>query len=178
MQEILLLNPENVSEGEAATYSIRNAARAVVTDADGLIGLLHVTNEGYFKLPGGGFEGSEDVMSALARECREELGCDVRVTGEIGIVTEYRKKFRLKQISHCFTAEVVGEKGSPAFDEGELAHGFETKWLIMQDLRAVLGNADSVSDESRYEAELYMLPRDRTIFEAAQEANSTFHESD
>jgi ADP-ribose pyrophosphatase YjhB (NUDIX family) len=169
MKEILLLNPENVSEDEVATYDIRHAARAVVTDADGLVALLHVGNDGYYKLPGGGFEGSEDVRAALARECLEEIGCEVRITGEIGIVTEYRKRFGLKQISYCYTAEAVGEKHAPAFDESERQRGFEVCWVAKNGALSKLQNQDALVEEPIfYEAGLYILPRDRAIFGVAQ----------
>lgn len=168
MKEILLLNPENVSEEEVASYEIREAARAVVTDADGLVALLHVGNDGYYKLPGGGFEGSEDVRAALARECLEEIGCEVRITGEIGIVTEYRKRFGLKQISYCYTAEVVGEKHTPAFDESERQRGFEACWVTMDQAAALLRGTDAIAEESVYEAGSYILPRDRAIFEVVR----------
>ncbi|NTW30500.1 MAG: NUDIX domain-containing protein [Candidatus Moranbacteria bacterium] len=168
MKEILLLNPENVSEEEVATYDVRHAARAVVTDADGLIALLHVGNDGYYKLPGGGFEGSEDAMAALARECLEEIGCEVRIAGEVGIVTEYRKRFKLKQISYCYTAEVVGQKRLPAFDESERQRGFETCWVTANEAAVLLRGTDAIAEESVYEAGSYILPRDREILEAVR----------
>lgn len=138
MEEIILLNPENVTAEEAGAYRIREAARAVVVDERGTIALLYVARDNYYKLPGGGIEGSEDSIAALKRECQEEIGCEIEVSGEIGLITEYRKKFSLKQISYCYVAKVSGEKKIPEFTNDEIEHGFEVVWLTFDDAKAAL----------------------------------------
>ena len=82
MEQLLLLNPEYASEEEAAQYPVREAARAVVMDAENNVALLRVANKNYYKLPGGGIEVGEDRISALKRECLEEIGCSIEVVGE------------------------------------------------------------------------------------------------
>src|SRR3989344_281313 len=114
MRLIKVLNPENVSEDEVATFAFRNAARAIVYDQDGNVGILNVSKQKYHKLPGGGIEQGENIESALKRECREELGCDIKVNREVGQIVEYRKIFRLKQTSFCYSATGIGEKGMPS----------------------------------------------------------------
>lgn len=84
MEQLAVLNPENVTEEEARDYSVREAVRAVVIDENNLIALLHVAEKQYYKLPGGGIEGTEDKATALARECLEEIGSGIEVVGEIG----------------------------------------------------------------------------------------------
>jgi 8-oxo-dGTP pyrophosphatase MutT (NUDIX family) len=76
MKEIAFLNPENVTEDEVKTYSVREAARAVVLDDDNNVALLHATATDYYKLPGGGLDDDVDKIVALKRECIEEIGCD------------------------------------------------------------------------------------------------------
>jgi hypothetical protein len=50
MKQLAIINPEHVSEEEVKTYATREAARAIVIDAEGKIALLHVSNKGYYKL--------------------------------------------------------------------------------------------------------------------------------
>ena len=129
MEQLLLLNPEYASEEEAAQYPVREAARAIVLDADKNVALLRVANKNYYKLPGGGIENGEDRTAALQRECMEEIGCSVEIVGEVGSVVEYRKMFGIKQISYCYVARVKGEKGTPALTPEELSAGFEPVWI-------------------------------------------------
>ena len=165
MKQLTLINPENVSEHEVKSYTERKAVRAVVIDENKLIALLHVSKEGYYKLPGGGTEGSEDRITALRRECKEEIGCDIEVVQEIGVVIEYRKMFHLKQTSYCFLAKVKGQKGKPGFMEDEIAEGFREAWLPYEKaLQAIIQ-----SKAKSFEASAYMVPRDIFFLKAVRE---------
>lgn len=109
-------------------YEIRKAVRAILTDGNSQIALLHVTKYGYHKLPGGGLEENEDVVLALKRELKEEVGCDANIKGEIGFTTELWDDYKEFQQSFCYFAQVTGEIGRPEFTENELKHGFEVVW--------------------------------------------------
>ena len=164
MRQLLLLNPENATEEEVAGYAVREAARAVVVDADKKVALLRVANKNCYKLPGGGIEIGEDCMAALQRECLEEIGCNVEVVREVGSVVEYRKMFGIKQISYCYVAKVRGEKGTPALTPEEKAAGFEPVWLSYEEaLRLMSG-----SDAAGYEGKEYIVPRDTLLLREAR----------
>lgn len=156
MNRILLINPEGATEEEVATYRVREAARAVVFDAENNIALLQVSNWNYYKLPGGGLEGSEDMKVALQHECLEEIGCEVEVVGEVGSLIEYRKMFGLKQISYCYLAKVKGEKGKPNFTEDEISGGFEQIWVPFEKALELMKGSDVTDPEGK----LYIVPRD------------------
>lgn len=165
MKLIKLINPENVSEEEVKNYRTREAGRAVVIDEDNKVALLHVSKENYYKLPGGGIEAGEDKMSALYRECREEIGCDIEVINEIGFIVEYRKIFNLKQTSHCFLAKIKGQKGTPDFTDSEKEKGFEVVWLPYEKAIRALYESKAVS----VEGSSYIVPRDLAFIEEAKE---------
>jgi 8-oxo-dGTP diphosphatase len=128
MSVIATINPESLSPETVATFTVRQAARAVVFREDGRIALLHVKAHAYHKLPGGGIEPGEDIAAALVRECLEEIGCDIYIGESLGEVHEYRERFTQHQISYCFTARVAGVVGVPKFTEDEQADGFALEW--------------------------------------------------
>lgn len=162
MNALPILNPEGVMEEELKGFKRREAVRAIVTDGDGNVALLHATKYNYYKLPGGGVEVGEDFETALRRECKEEIGCEIEVVGEVASLTEYRKQFLLNQTSYCYVARVVGEKGEPALVEEEIAHGMVTVWVLLAEARMlVAGSALNV-----YEAS-YMVARDVALIDAA-----------
>ena len=166
MKNLSTLNPENVSDEELKTYPIREAARAVVSDGEGNVALLHVANKNYYKIPGGGIDEGEDHMTALKRECGEEIGCDIEVTGEIGVITEWRRFETLKQISYCYTARVKGDKCEPDFTEEELTDGFEVVWLSYEKALETLRNSQTQTNE--LEGRDYIVPRDTTFLSLAR----------
>lgn len=129
----------------------RVAGRIVVFDTDGKVGLFHATAFGYHKLPGGGAERDEDALSAAIRETREEIGCEVTNVRELGAIEEYRSRFSLHQISHCFIANLAGEKGAPALEEEEITHGFETVWMDLDNAIVTVAAERGIDDyESKF----------------------------
>lgn len=163
MKQIKLINIRNVSDDEADKYSTREAARAIVFDDKNFIALLHATKTHYYKLPGGGIEKGETKEEALKRECLEEIGCNVEIIKELGFTVEYRKEFDLKQISYCYIAKLVGEKGTPNLEKDEAEEGFKTVWVTLKDaMEKVKESEPTVVDGP------YMVSRDLALLKAAQ----------
>ncbi|MDD5750592.1 MAG: NUDIX domain-containing protein [Candidatus Pacebacteria bacterium] len=129
MRLLKIINPEKVDEKEISDWEQRKAARAVVFDEEGNIGLLYVRNRNYYKIAGGGVEEGEDIKTALDRECEEELGVEVEILDEVGEITEYRRRFVLKQTSYCFLAKANSKKKGANFTDQEKEKGFEVLWL-------------------------------------------------
>ena len=127
-------------------YKERRASRAIVFDKENKVALLHVTKKHYHKLPGGGIEDGESMEVALRRELLEEIGCSVGNVRELGIIEEYRNISPVHQLSYCFLAELVGEKGVRHLEEGEIADGFETVWLSLEDAIKTLEGDAPVED--------------------------------
>lgn len=149
-------------------YKERVAARAIVFDRDGNIALLHATKKNYHKLPGGGVEVGEDIETGLARELLEEIGCVAENLRELGIIEEYRNKFDLHQLSHCFLADLSGGMGVPDLEEDEIAEGFETVWMNLEDSIRTLEKEIGIDD---YTAK-FMCLRDLTFLKEAQKSTT------
>ncbi len=124
-------------EADGMCSETREAARAVALDDEGRIPILYVGKHGYHKLPGGGIESGEDVMQALAREMKEETGCSIEVTGEVGTIVEYRTEWHIKQTSYCYLAKITS-KGETAFDDGEKEKDFKLVWMTLDQAIAAL----------------------------------------
>ncbi len=164
MQLIATINPEQTTEQESKTYQIREAVRAVVTDEQNNLAILHVTNHQYYKLPGGGINPGENKLTALKRECLEEIGCEIEITAELGKIIEYRKMWQLQQISYCYLAKITGPKGLASFTKKELADGFQQLWLPYSDALSLVSTNQALNSEGKN----YIVPRDTLILELAK----------
>jgi len=170
MKLLKTINPEKVDENNIPGWEYRKAARAVVFDNDNKTGLLHVSSENYYKLPGGGIEEGEDIKIALDRECEEELGVRVEVLKEIGSIIKYRAQFKLHQTSYCFLAKTSSEKNAPNFTKEEKLSGFEIVWVEPKEALHLL-NLKQTSD---YEGK-FIEERDSCFLnEALKEAKISF----
>ena len=152
-----------VTPGKPTKWKFRRAARAVIFDKDGKVGLLYVSKLGYYKLPGGGIENSEAIEEALERECLEEIGCNVIVKEEIGQVVEYRNKITTEQESLCYIAEVVGEKGEPNLEQDEREAGFQSVWVDIDEALKLVENSKPTSYDGPF-----IVIRDLVFLEKAK----------
>ena len=145
-------------------FNLRHAARAIVLNTKGEVALLKVNTYGYHKLPGGGVESGEDMELALERELLEEIGCRAEVIGEVGEIIEYRDKWSLKQISHCYLAKQIGVSQSPSFTQSEIDEGFEIVWANTIDTAIDLLEQDQPQN---YDG-LFIQRRDTQLLKAAR----------
>ncbi|OGF20767.1 hypothetical protein A2316_04130 [Candidatus Falkowbacteria bacterium RIFOXYB2_FULL_38_15] len=111
-------------------YRLRKASRAIIFNDKNEIAIQFASKYNYHKLPGGGLDKGENTPEALRREIKEEVGCEIEIGDEIGIIIEYRNQLDLLQVSYCYLAKLVGEVGKPAWEEGEIEEGFESVWML------------------------------------------------
>ena len=143
-------------------YGERRTARALVFDGRHRVALLHATKKDYHKLPGGGIEEGEDIIEALKRECLEEIGCNIENVRELGIIEEYRNVFKMHQVSYCFIADLIGEKGQNHLEADEAADGFEPEWMSLDDAVKTLEREAAIE---HYEGRFIRL-RDLTFLQS------------
>lgn len=137
--ELLREIKDNEFPDDESILKIREASRAVLFDKNGLIPLLFVSKYNYHKLPGGGIDKGENKAKALIRECFEEVGSEIEITGEVGKIIEFRSKWSLKQISYCYYGKIIS-KGNPDFTQKELRQGFKIMWRFLKDAISMVEN--------------------------------------
>jgi 8-oxo-dGTP pyrophosphatase MutT (NUDIX family) len=163
MKLLKLLNDENITEKEVENFKHRRAVRVIAFDTDGKIALVHAKIRNYYTLPGGGVEEGETLEEGAIREVKEEAGCAVKITGEVGIVKEYLKAKELINETFCYVADVLGDKGKLNLLSYEIEEGMEVIWV---DINEAIKLLESTSEISLYATPLqvkYTKTRDITF---------------
>lgn len=120
---------------------IRNAARALIV-RDGAVLLLRKEYEDgtvRFALPGGAQEEGETLESTLQRECEEEIGVPVAMTGLVYLAEYFRRRTSQKnQIRHLleclFRCEVPADY-QPRNGHRPDKHQVGVEWLALDRLQ-------------------------------------------
>lgn len=96
----------------------RNIARAIVYDDNGIFYFVRAERDDDFgkatliETAGGGVEQGEDLLNAVQRELKEELGVSVEVICKIGVVSDYYNLIHRHNINNYFLCKIklFGEK--------------------------------------------------------------------
>lgn len=127
--------PARITVGRAtnARTHRRDAVRAIVRDDRARLLLLAEAGGPGLKFPGGGVQPGESDLQALERELREETGYALGdVHGLAAVVDERRPGLEagvdLVMQSRYYRV-ALGEQGSTALEDDEVALGLEAVWL-------------------------------------------------
>jgi 8-oxo-dGTP pyrophosphatase MutT (NUDIX family) len=101
---------------------------------------------------------------ALAREVREELGCDVVIDEEVGKIITYIDRWSNRQTDYCFTTRFVPVNADRELTTFEAEAGYELVWV------ADIGEAIELVRRTKPIARdgLLIRERDATFLEAAK----------
>jgi 8-oxo-dGTP diphosphatase len=124
---------------------VRNSAKAIILEDGQLLVVQKLDGDGayYYILPGGGQVPGETLAEALRRECREELGADVRV-GDLTLVREYigrnhefaERDVDFHQIEFMFECTLSAREGvgtGHLLDDGQVG----VAWLPLAELEGM-----------------------------------------
>ncbi|MFA5132433.1 MAG: NUDIX domain-containing protein [Candidatus Paceibacterota bacterium] len=136
-------NPLPEPEG----YTSRPTVKGIVSDADGAISVLTIHGRSLF--PGGGVEDGETFEEAFVRECKEEIGCDIKIISSLGSALEFRNKDAKKYEVHFFVAHVIGEKGIPTTTQ-ENEQGVTIEWLSKEIISTRLATQEATLAQDVY----------------------------
>ena len=96
----------------------REIVRAIVFDDEGWLYFTRATRDDHFgkatliETSGGGVEPGEDLLTAIHRELKEELGAEVEVLCPIGLVSDYYNLIHRHNLNHYYLCRATsfGEK--------------------------------------------------------------------
>ena len=139
----------------------RLAARAIVRNRAGLIGVSYIAKFDLHNLPGGGVEPGEAPEDTVRREVREEAGCTCGQITPLGIVYENRGSQNFVQQSWYYAVEAEADDLPLMLTEKEKSNGICIKWVTMDEAVRLIENQDTTMDSRKF-----VRARDLTALEA------------
>lgn len=105
------------------------SASVVVRDRDGRVLMLQRTDNDLWTIPTGGLKTNETITNCAIRECREETGIDIEVTGLVGVFSDpghviaYSRSSKVTEVRQpvnvCLHARPLSATIIPSPDEAQ-----------------------------------------------------------
>ena len=151
-----------------STPLYRFSSRGIVLNEKNEIAVFYKENKNEYKLPGGGIKELEMPHRAFIRECREEIGCEVEILSNLGVITEYKSKENFKQVSFIYCAKKAGPFEGLDLTNQEKDEGGKIMWLpkleALNKMKDCLNNIKASEYDSVYRTK-FMVLRDIKILE-------------
>lgn len=170
MKLIAKITDEDIGEEMVEMHNPihRKAARGIVLDENGNMAVFYKEKKKQYKLPGGGLENDESFEEAFVRETKEEVGCEIEITGLLGYTEEYKTKSNYKQTSYVFTGRVIQKLGNLELTKMEEVEGGKRLWMTPEEtLQKMKENYDNLlaSEYTSLYSTKIVAKRDITILE-------------
>ena len=150
----------------------RPSVRGLIFDNNGNIAMIYSRKFRFYKFPGGGIEGEETHLEALAREIKEETGMmlipeSVKEFGEVLKIQNGDKSGKDTihiQKNYYYTCRVEEEIGAQELDDDEKELDFVLKFVPIDEAIAV--NSAFESDDAFMKQ---MAEREKRVLELIRE---------
>lgn len=121
--------------------AIRVSAKAIIIKEDKILLIKNKDENGYwYSLPGGGQQHQENLVEAVIRECKEEVGVDIKV-GNVKFIRDYIGKnhefhltdshqHQVEIMFECFLTEDTTPTMGAVPDENQI--GYE--WVLLSEI--------------------------------------------
>lgn len=161
----------------------RMIVRAIVYDDDGILWFVRAVRSDEFgpatliETSGGGVEPGEDLIAAIRRELKEELGAEVDVVAKIGVVSDYYNLIHRHNINNYYLCKVraFGDRHLTR-DEIEAFHLSALKMTYEDAVREYGNRTDSGLGRLIAQRELPILRRAKEMIDERQKCNRSHHE--
>jgi ADP-ribose pyrophosphatase YjhB (NUDIX family) len=107
--------------------SRKPSASVIVFNSAGDLLLLRRSDSGRWTIPTGGLKKNETLTQCAVRECREETGLDIEITGLVGVFSDpghviaYADGEVRQPVNTCFTAQIIGGNLATSDEASEVA---------------------------------------------------------
>lgn len=152
----------NGGEPRLCTDIARYGARGILLNDENKAGMILMSANGLYKLPGGGIELGERESDAFVREVLEETGYNCKIIAPLGTVEEHKGKTNFCQYSYAFIGRVIGEEQA----ETEKQPNFSMNWMSLQDASSLMEKSLEMCGEYKMK---FMLKREKIIIDYAIE---------
>lgn len=147
-------------ERKLCTDISRYGSRGILLDEKNEIAMEFMSQNGCYKLPGGGIELGENETEAFVREIQEEIGCKCEILGQLGTTEEHKSRTNFCQFSFVYYARKTSGFSEVHLTDAEKELGIEIKWMTLEEAARVMAESLEKAEDRKMK---FIMMRDKTI---------------
>lgn len=117
-----------LEDKDISSANRRTIVRGIVVDQAGNVAIFNKRNANEYKLPGGVVKTGEDVEETFLKEIKREIGCEIEIIEDIGIVEEHMGQDNIVQETYVYVGRVL-EKGKIDYNNQEIDEFGKVMWV-------------------------------------------------
>ena len=106
----------------------RTIVRGIVVDQAGNVAVFNKRVANEYKLPGGVVKDGESTEDTFLKEIKREIGCEIEIIEDIGIVEERMSQDEVVQETYVYVGRVL-EKGKIDYQNQEIDEFGKVMWV-------------------------------------------------
>ena len=143
----------------------RMIVRGIIVDQSGAVAVFNKRVENDYRLPGGVIKNDESPEDTFLKEIKREIGCEIEIIEDIGIVEEYMSQDDIIQETYVYVGRVL-EKGKIDYNNQEVDEFGKVIWVSPEEALKLISDykkeIDTQEIENTYHAK-YSVYRDEFI---------------
>ena len=117
-----------LEDKDMAKGTKRTIVRGIVVDQAGNIAVFNKRVANEYKLPGGVVKDGESTEATFLNEIKREIGCEIEIIEDIGIVEEHIGQDDIVQETYVYVGRVL-EKGKIDYNNQEIDEFGKVMWV-------------------------------------------------
>ena len=128
----------------------RTIVRGIVVDQAGNVAVSNKRVANEYKLPGGVVKGGESTEDTFLKEIKREIGCEIEIIEDIGIVEERMSQDEVVQETYVYVGRVL-EKGKIDYQNQEIDEFGKVMWVSPEEALKLISDYKKEIDNSEIE---------------------------
>ena len=128
----------------------RMIVRGIIVDQSGAVAVFNKRVENDYRLPGGVIKDGESPEETFLKEIKREIGCEIEIIEDIGIVEEHIGQDDIIQETYVYVGRVL-EKGKIDYNNQEIDEFGKVMWVSPEEALKLINDFKKEIDNSEIE---------------------------
>lgn len=128
----------------------RMIVRGIIVDQSGAVAIFNKRVENDYRLPGGVIKNDESPEDTFLKEIKREIGCEIEIIEDIGIVEEHMAQDDIVQETYVYVGRVL-EKGKIDYNNQEVDEFGKVMWVSPEEALKLISDYKKEVDNSEIE---------------------------